>query len=95
MPYSMFQSLFAEEKRIKLIYAYKKINKFSESKWIFNCCRNYKNVREMYFNTLDMVVNTRGFLNSIFEGIEDIDERPACFRHESSMGGIDYPVIDF
>ena len=70
-------------------------NKFSENKWIFKCCRNINWVKDIYQNTLDMVMNTRGFLKFLFEGIEDIDKRPTCFKHKPSIGSLDFLVTDF
>ena len=96
MPFSIFKTLFAEAKRLKLKYAFEKINnKFSEFKWIFKCCWNEKFVKDTYYNTIDMVINTRGFLKYIFEGIEDIDEKPACFNHKPHIWALDYLVTDF
>ena len=78
MPFSVFSSLFVEAKRVKLMYAFEKITtKFMESKWIFKCCRNEKYVKDIYYNTIDMVINTHACLKCIFEGIEDIYEKPA------------------
>ena len=42
-----------------------------------------------------MVMNTLGFLKFLFEGIEDIDERPTCFKHKPSISGLDFLVTDF
>ena len=96
MPFSMFKKLFAEAKRLKLKHAFEKINnKFSESKWIFKCCQNEKFVKDIYYNTIDMVINTHGFLKYIFEGIEDIDEKPVCFNHKPHIRGLDFLVTDF
>ena len=96
MPFSVFSSLFIEVKRVKLMYAFGKINtKFTESKWIFKCCRNEKYVKDIYYNTLDMVINTCACLKCIFEGVEDIDEKPACYKHKPSMRGLDFLVTDF
>ena len=96
MPFETFQRLFAEAKRVKLNYAFDKINKkFSENKWIFKCCQNINWVEDIYQSTLDMVMNTRGFLKFLFEGIEDIDERPACFKHKPSICSLDFLITDF
>ena len=96
MPFETFQRLFAEAKRVKLNYAFDKINKkFSGNKWIFKCCQNINWVKDIYQNTLDMVMNTRGFLKFLFEAIEDIDERPACFKHKPSIGSLDFLITDF
>ena len=42
-----------------------------------------------------MVVHTRGFVKFLLEDTEDIEEKPACFRHTPSIGGLDYLVTDF
>ena len=96
MPFATFKTLFAEAKQIKLNYAFGKINtKFSKSKWIFKCCQNMKYVTEIYYNLLDMVINTCNFLKFIFEGIEEIEPMPACHKHKSSVHGLDYLITDF
>ena len=95
MPFSIFKTLFVEAKWLKLISVFQKINnKFSNSKWIFKCCRNYTAVETIYSNMLEMVINTRCFLWNILEG-QDIEEHPACFKHMPSMGRLDYLVTDF
>ena len=40
-------------------------------------------------------MNTWGFLKFLFEGIEDIDERPTCFKHQPLIGGLDFLITDF
>ena len=95
MPFATFKSLVAEAKGIKLNYAFGKINnKFSQSKWIFKCCQNMKYVTEIYYNMLDMVINTCCFLKFIFEEIEDIETMPVCRKHNPSIHGLDYMVTD-
>ena len=95
MPFSIFKTLFVEAKWLKLNSAFRKINnKFSNSKWISKCCRNYTAVETIYSNMLEMVINTCCFLQNILEG-QDIEEHPACFKHTPSMGGLDYLVTDF
>ena len=42
-----------------------------------------------------MVINTCACLKCIFEGVEDIDEKPACHKHKPSMRGLDFLVTDF
>ena len=54
-----------------------------------------KYVKEIYYNTIDMVINTRTLLKNIFVEVEDIEEKLACFHHVPSMGGLDYLVTDF
>ena len=54
-----------------------------------------KYVEEIYYNTIDMVINTRALLKNIFAEVEDIEEKPACFHHLPPMGGLDYLVTDF
>ena len=93
MTFENFQRLFTKTKRVKLKYAFDKINnKFSEYKWIGKCCPNINWVEVIYQNTIEMVINTQGFLRFIFEGI---GERPTCFKHKPSILGLDYLVRDF
>ena len=54
-----------------------------------------KYVEEIYYNTIDMVINTHTLLKKIFAEVEDIEEKPACFHHLPSMGGLDYLLTDF
>ena len=42
-----------------------------------------------------MVLNTRSFIKNILEDDEEFDERPACYGHQPSIGGLDYLVTDF
>ena len=95
MPFFTFRRLFAEAKWLKLIEAFGKINrKFARIKWLFMCCRNYSLVKTIYYNTLDMIINTRGFLFNLLED-DEIDEKPACHKHAPSIHGLDYLVKDF
>ena len=54
-----------------------------------------KYVEEIYYNTIDMVINTHALLKNIFAEVGDIEEKPACFHHLPSMGGLDYLMTDF
>ena len=95
MPFSTFRQLFAEAKWLKLIEVFGKINsKFAHTKWLFTCCRNYSLVKTIYYNTLDMIINTRGFLFNLLED-DKIDEKPACYKHAPSICSLDYLVKDF
>lgn len=96
MPFSTFQQLVSEAKRLKLISAFEKIDtKFQKSKWIFKCCRNIIMIEEIYLNFLEMDFNTRGFVKGLMEDSEDIEEKPACFHHNPSVNALDYLVTDF
>ena len=95
MPFSTFRRLFAESKRIKTLEAYRKINKkISRTKWLFKCCRNYPLVKTLYYNKLDMVINTRRIMRNILND-DEIDPKPACHRNLPSMSGLDFLVSDF
>ena len=48
----------------------------------------------IYYNTLDMIINTRGFLFNLLED-DEIDEKLACYKHTPSIRGLDYLVEDF
>ena len=52
-------------------------------------------LKKIYYNTIDMVINTCALLKNTFAEVEDIEEKPACFNHVPSMGGLDYLVTDF
>ena len=41
-----------------------------------------------------MIINTRGFLFNLLED-DEIDEKPACYKHAPSIRGLDYLVKDF
>ena len=95
MPFSTFRHLFAETRRLKLIQAFDKINhKFACNKWLFTCCRNYDSVKTIYYNMLDVVINTHCFIKNLLTD-DDIDDKPTCHQHAPSMHGLDYLVKDF
>ena len=96
MPLSVFKTLFAEAKKIKLVEAFKKINnKLTHSKWIFTCCRNYSTVAEIFSKTLHMNIRMISILVDILKGNQEIEEKPACYKNTPSVGGLDFLVSDF
>ena len=38
-----------------------------------------------------MIINTRGFLFNLLED-DEIDEKPACYKHAPSIHGLDYLI---
>ena len=91
-----FQQLSAETKRSKLINAFNKImTKYKSMKWIFTCCHNKYIVNEVYRDCLDMVTNVREFAKFLHDDCDEIDSKPACFNHRSSMYALDYLAADF
>ena len=62
-------------------------------KWMFRCIRNYYVFVDLYDNTLDHVCNICSFANLLLKD-DEIETRPACYRHNRSIGGLDFLYMD-
>ena len=62
-------------------------------KSIFKCCRNYPEIVDLYYQTLDLVCNLRSYAWHVLQD-DDIEVRPACFTHRPALSGLDFLYED-
>ena len=70
------------------------ISAYQSRKYIFSCIRNHYVFLELFEETMDLACKVRTFVKFFLDHVEDIADKPFCYRHNPSVYVLDFLYTD-